>query len=77
MLEYIRQFDQLSRYAPDIVQTEISKVWRFQSGLHPGLDGLVDIGRDCLESYTDAIGRAIRQESWMKTKKNVNIGTSE
>ena len=26
VLEYVRQFDQLSRYTPDLIQTEISKV---------------------------------------------------
>ena len=76
VLEYVRQFDQLSQYAPDMVQTEMSKVWRFLSGLHLGLAGLVDIGRDGPESYVDAVGHAIRQESWMKTEKNVNMGTS-
>ena len=48
--EYVRQFDQLSRYAPDMVFTETSKVWRFFSGLYPGLAGLVDTGRDGPES---------------------------
>ena len=63
VLEYVRQFDQLSQYAPDMVLTETSKVWRFLSRLHPGLAGLVEIGRDGPESYTDAIGHAIHQES--------------
>ena len=63
MLEYVRQFDQLSRYAPDIIQTETSKVWRFLSGLHLGPAGLVDTGRDGPELYADVVGRAIRQES--------------
>ena len=74
MLEYVRQFDQLSQYAPKIVQTETSKVWRFLSGLRLSLAGLVDTGRDCPESYADAVGRAIQHESWMKTEKNVNTG---
>ena len=60
MLEYVRQFDQLSRYAPDMVFIETSKVWRFLSGLYLGLAGLVDIGRDGPESYADAIGQVIR-----------------
>ena len=59
MLEYMRQFDQLSRYAPDMIQTEMSKVWRFLSRLRPGLARLVDTGRDGPESYVDAVGRAI------------------
>ena len=59
MLEYVRQFDQLSQYAPNMVQTEKSKVWRFLSGLRPGLAQLVDTGRDGPESYVDAVGCAI------------------
>ena len=77
MLEYVRQFDQLLRYAPNMVQTEMSKAWRFLSRLRPSLARLVVTGRDGLESYADAVGRAIRQESWMKTEKNVNVSASE
>ena len=60
MLKYVRKFDQLLRYALDMFRIEMSKVWRFLSELHPGLTGLVDIGRDGLESYADVIGHAIR-----------------
>ena len=56
---------------PDMVLTERSKVWRFLSRLGPGLAELMDIGRDGPESYADAVGRAIRQEAWMKTEKKV------
>ena len=52
-----------------MVQTETKKIWRFLSGLRPGLVGLVDTRREGPESYVDAIGRAIRQESWMKLKR--------
>ena len=58
-----------------MVQTKISKVWRFLSGLRPSLAGLVDTGRDGPESYADVIGHAIRQESWAKTDKSLNLGT--
>ena len=75
MLKYVRQFDQLSQYAPDMIQTEKSKVWRFLSGLRPGLAGLVDIGRDGPESYADVVGHAIRQESWAKMNKGLSLGT--
>ena len=61
-VEYVPQFDQLSRYAPDMVQTEMGKVWRFLSGLCPSLAGLVDTGRNGPESYANAIGHVIRQE---------------
>ena len=57
-----------------MIQTKTSKVWRFLSRLRPGLAGLVDTRRDGLESYIDAVGRAIRQESWMKIDKGLNLG---
>ena len=75
MLEYVQQFDQLSRCAPDMIQMETSKVWRFLSGLCPGLALLVDTGRDDPESYANAVRRAIRQESWGKTNKSLNLST--
>ena len=60
-----------------MVQTETSKVWRFLSGLCPGLAGLVDTGRDGPESYADVVRRVIRQESWMKTEKSVSFSAGE
>ena len=72
MLECVRQFDQLSRYAPNMVKTETSKVWRFLSGLRP-IARLVDTRRDGLESYADVVGRVIQKESWTKTEKNVSL----
>ena len=53
----------------------MSKVWIFFSGLRPGLAGLVDTRRDDPESYADAVGRAIRQESWTKTDRGLSLGT--
>ena len=67
----------MSRYAQDIVLIETSKVWRFFSRLRPSLAELVDTGIDDLESYTDVVGRAIHQESWMKTEKKVNHNDDE
>ena len=60
-----------------MVLIETSKVWRFLSRICPSLAGLVDTGRDGLESYADAVGRAIRQESWMKIEKKVNLSVGE
>ena len=60
-----------------MVLTKISKVWRFFSRLNPSLAGLVDTGKDGPESYANTVGRAIRQESWMKTEKKVNPSASE
>ena len=77
VLEYVWQFDQLSLYAPDMVLIETSKVWRFFSGLRPGLAGLVDTGKDGLESYANAVGHMICQEAWMKIEKKVIPSTDE
>ena len=59
MLEYVRQFDQLSRYAPYMVLTKTSKVWRFLSELCSGLARLVNIERYGPESYAGVVRRAI------------------
>ena len=59
-----------------MIQTEMNNVWRFMSGLHPGLAGLVDTRRDGPELYADAVRRAIRQEPWAKTDKGLSLGTS-
>ena len=60
-----------------MVITETSKVWRFLSGLHLGLARLVDTRRDSPESYADAVGHAICQESWMKTENRVSLSAGE
>ena len=60
-----------------MVLTETSKVWGFLSELHLGLAGLVDTGIDGPESYANDVGRAIRQESWMKIEKKVNPSAGE
>ena len=58
-----------------MVQTEMSKVWRFLSGFRPGR--LVDTGRDGPESYADTVGCAMRHESLMRTEKSVSPGVGE
>ena len=58
-----------------MIQKEASKIWRFLSGLCPGLAGLVDTRKYGLELYADAVGHAIRQESWAKIEKSLNLGT--
>ena len=47
------------------------------SELRPSLAGLVDTGRYGPESYTDVVGCVIRQESWMKKKKKLNLRVDE
>ena len=77
VLEYVRKFDKLSRYPPDMVATEVSKIQRFLNGLRPGLASLVDIGRDLPESYADAIEQPTRQEAWQEPEKKVNHGSDD
>ena len=37
MLEYVRQFDQLSHYVSDRASIKASKAWRFLNGIRPRL----------------------------------------
>lgn len=60
----MRRFDQLARFAPDMVATESQKVWRFMKGLRGDLVKFVDTGKEGPETYADAIERAIRIEAW-------------
>ena len=60
-----------------MVFTEMSKVWTFFSGLCPSLAALVDMGKDGPVLYPDAVGCAIRQESWIKMEKKVNPNANE
>ena len=38
---------------------------------------MVDTGRDGTDSYADVVGRAIQQESWIKTENSVSLGVGE
>ena len=60
MLEYVLRFDQLLRYALNMVSTEWSKIWRFLSGLRPSLASLVDTRKVSPKSYPNIVGHAIR-----------------
>ena len=62
ILEYVRRFDQLSHFALNMVSVEASTIWQSLSGLHSRLVGLVDTGRDGLDSFTDVVECAICQE---------------
>ena len=46
VIEYTRKFDRLTRYAPDMVATNIVKVNCFLEGLKPELARDVDMGRE-------------------------------
>ncbi|XP_062093931.1 uncharacterized protein LOC133799942 [Humulus lupulus] len=60
--EYVRTFDQLAKFAPDLVNTEISRVNRFLEVLQPELARDVDMGRTGPLSYAQAVEKALRAE---------------
>ena len=41
LTNYERQFKQLSRYAPYLVDTEVKKIRRFENGLHPEIGMII------------------------------------
>ncbi|XP_062114329.1 uncharacterized protein LOC133825393 [Humulus lupulus] len=67
--EYTRKFDHLCRFTPDMVNTESTKVWRFMRGLREEMGKLVDTGKTSLETYAEAVERALRQESWSELER--------
>ncbi|XP_062118780.1 uncharacterized protein LOC133832455 [Humulus lupulus] len=43
--EYTRKFDHLCRFAPDLVNTESTKVWKYMRGLRGEIENLWTLGR--------------------------------
>ena len=62
IIEYIRKFDRLARYAPDMVTTNTARVNRFLEGLKQELAKDVDMGRKGPISYREVVQRDIRAE---------------
>ncbi|XP_062091879.1 uncharacterized protein LOC133797823, partial [Humulus lupulus] len=60
--EYARTFDRLAKFAPDLVNTETSRLNRFLEGLQPELARDVDMGRTGPLSYAQAVEKALRAE---------------
>ncbi|XP_062080259.1 uncharacterized protein LOC133785016 [Humulus lupulus] len=69
--EYVCKFDQLSRFAPDLVHTEANRVHKFMKGLKREITQFVDIGKTIPGTYDEAVAQAIRQESWLVREKKV------
>ena len=63
--DYVLKFDQLARFAPDIVATDTSRKNKFMRGLNSDIARFVDTGREGPASYADAVQRALRSESWV------------
>ncbi|XP_022872504.1 uncharacterized protein LOC111391503 [Olea europaea var. sylvestris] len=56
LMDYERKFDQLSRYAPHLVDTEIKKTRRFEQGLNPDISMILMSHR--FTSYREMLERA-------------------
>ena len=69
VLEYIRKFDELSRYAPHMVATEDLKNDHFMQGLHKNLTKDLKVARVHDASFNDLIDRALVIEQADEEKK--------
>ncbi|XP_022899312.1 uncharacterized protein LOC111412607 [Olea europaea var. sylvestris] len=56
LTDYKRQFEQLSRYAPHLVDTEVKKIRRFENGLGLEIDMIIMSHR--FTSYREMLERA-------------------
>ncbi|KAL2480022.1 reverse transcriptase [Abeliophyllum distichum] len=54
--EYERKFERLSRYAPHMVNTELTKAKRFEMGLRPEIKGIM--AAQLYTTYAEALRRA-------------------
>ena len=75
--EYVSKFDQLARFASDIVPNDITRVTRFMERLKPKLARDIDMGLTGLISYGQAVEKALqaehREEKILKTRASTNF----
>jgi len=62
MKEYLHAFNHLSRYAPEIVNTEAKKIASFKWGLGPKL--LKTMGRTKCATFNEFVSDALTQENY-------------
>ena len=62
--EYLAKFDELARSAPFIVLTDEACKRKFMLGLKVDVAKQIDNGSHSLETFDDAVQRALRNESW-------------
>ncbi|XP_043687612.1 uncharacterized protein LOC122638830 [Telopea speciosissima] len=60
VIEYEKKFEELSRYAPHLVATDVDKVRLFESGLNDGIQRMVTALE--LNTYAEAVRRALLYE---------------
>ena len=61
---YVLKFDQLARFAPDIVATNASCKNKFMRGLNFDIARFVYTGNEGPTSYADPVQRVLCSESW-------------
>ena len=62
--EYVAKFNELARFALFIVPTDEARKRKFMLGLKVDVAKHIDNGSHGLETYTDAVQRVLRNESW-------------
>jgi hypothetical protein len=63
--QYLHAFNNLSRYAPDIVNTEAKKIASFRRGLNPKM--MKHVGTNMRTGFNDFVSDCLKQE------KNNNV----
>ncbi|XP_062114181.1 uncharacterized protein LOC133825218 [Humulus lupulus] len=67
--EYVRKFDQLSRFTLNLLNTEANRVRKFMKGFKREIAQFVDTEKTSLDTYDEVIEKAICQESWLVQEK--------
>ena len=62
--EYTAKFNELARFAPSVVPTDEARLHKYMLGLRVGVAKHVDSGSQGPTSFSDAVQRALRSESW-------------
>ena len=62
--EYVMKFEELARFAPNVVPTDEARMSKFLHGLRLQIVKQVDSGATGPQSYGDAVQRALRQDGW-------------
>ena len=62
--EYVMKFEELARFAPNVVPTDEARMSKFLHGLRLQIVKQVDSEATGPQSYGDAVQRALRQDGW-------------
>ena len=65
--EYMAKFNRLARFAPFIIPTDEACKRKFMLGLKVDVAKQIDSGSHGLETFTDAVQRALKTKSGIET----------